>query len=89
MEQPTKKLDFLIQSIVKISHLETGIIEIQKKDVCVSDTLYASAVSSNNTKAGKKQMEIYVDCAEDFDDSYYHDSKWTEEAVFNLFQECS
>lgn len=40
MEQQTKKLDFLIQSMVKMSRLETGIIEIRKKDVSVYDTLY-------------------------------------------------
>jgi len=42
MEQQTKKLDFLIQSMVKMSRLETGIIEIRKKDVSVYDTLYRS-----------------------------------------------
>lgn len=76
MEQQTKKLDFLIQSMVKMSRLETGIIEIRKKDVSVYDTLYR-AVSAIVPRAGKKQMEIYVDCEEDLTVS--HDSKWTEE----------
>ena len=83
MEQQTKKLDFLIQSMVKMSRLETGIIEIRKKDVSVYDTLYR-AVSAIVPRAGKKQMEIYVDCEEDLTVS--HDSKWTEEAVFNLLE---
>lgn len=83
MEQQTKKLDFLIQSMVKMSRLETGIIEIRKKDVSVYDTLYR-AVSAIVPRAGKKQMKIYVDCEEDLTVS--HDSKWTEEAVFNLLE---
>ena len=83
MEQQTKKLDFLIQSMVKMSRLETGIIEIRKKDVSVYDTLYR-AVSAIVPRAGKKQMEIHVDCEEDLTVS--HDSKWTEEAVFNLLE---
>ena len=66
-----------------MSRLETGIIEIRKKDVSVYDTLYR-AVSAIVPRAGKKQMEIYVDCEEDLTVS--HDSKWTEEAVFNLLE---
>ena len=53
MEQQTKKLDFLIQSMVKMSRLETGIIEIRKKDVSVYDT---KSVSYTHLDVYKRQV---------------------------------
>lgn len=81
MEKQTEKLDFLLKSMVKMSRLETGIIEIHKKPCSIYETL-GRAVAAIVPKAEKKKIGIYVDCQEDLILS--HDSKWTEEAIFNI-----
>lgn len=81
MEGQTDKLDFLIQSMVEMSRLETGIIKINQKQKRIYDTL-AEAVSAVVPKAEKKGIEIHVKCEEDLLVS--HDRKWTGEAIYNL-----
>lgn len=76
-----KKLDFLLQSMVKMSRLETGVIEIHQKDAKIYDTL-AQAVAAVVPPAEKKKIAVYVECDEDLIIS--HDRRWTEEAVFNI-----
>lgn len=39
LEHQTDKLDFLFQSLVKMSRLETGVIQIQKKNCDLAETL--------------------------------------------------
>lgn len=81
MDGQIDKLDFLFQSMIKISRLETGTIRIQKTDTPVSETL-ADAISAAIPKAEKKQIKISVD----YDDKLRvcHDRKWTAEALYNL-----
>lgn len=81
LEGQADKLDFLLQSMVKMSRLETGIIRIKRKPGNLYDTL-ARSVTEIVPKAAKKQIELSVDCPEDF--PLCHDRKWTEEAVFNV-----
>lgn len=81
IEHQTTKLNFLLQSMIKMSRLETGTIQIQKKEQPLIDTL-GRAVGAVVAKADKKNLKIFVDC--DPKISLPHDSKWTEEAVFNL-----
>lgn len=77
----TEKLDFLLQSMVKMSRLETGIIRIQKQRLPMFHTL-GKAVEAIVPKAEKKQLRLSVDCSEEIIVS--HDSRWTEEALFNI-----
>ena len=77
----TDKLEFLFQSLVKTSRLETGAICLEKKDCPVIETL-AAACSGIVYAAEKKDISVTVDCPEDLRLS--HDSKWTAEALFNL-----
>ena len=81
MDGQVDKLDFLFQSMIKMSRLETGTIRIQKTDAPLSETL-ADAISAVIPKAEKKQIDISVD----YDDrlKVCHDRKWTAEAVYNL-----
>lgn len=81
MERQTEKLDFLLQSMVKTSRLETESIQIQKKNAELIVTL-GRAVAAIVPKAEKKQLSLSVDC--DTRIRHFHDPKWTEEAVFNL-----
>lgn len=77
----TEKLDFLLKSMVKMSRLETGVIEIHCKRQPLLKTL-GRAVSSIVPKAEQKQIRLSMDC--DSQITVLHDSKWTEEALFNI-----
>ena len=81
MEEQTEKLDFLLQSMVKMSRLENGIIQIQKEKVKLQETLTA-AVSQIVPAASKKEVTLHVSCEPDL--FLNHDRKWTEEAIFNV-----
>lgn len=75
------KLDFLLQSMVKMSRLETGTIKIQKQNTLLSDTL-AMAISNVVIKAENKAIKINVEYDEKL--KLIHDKKWTAEAIFNV-----
>ena len=81
IEEQTEKLDFLLQSMVKMSRLENGIIQIKKEKGKLQETLTA-AVSQIVPAATKKEMTLRVSC--DSDLLLNHDRKWTEEAIFNV-----
>ncbi|MEW9096269.1 MAG: HAMP domain-containing sensor histidine kinase [Clostridiaceae bacterium] len=75
------KLDFLMQSMVKMSRLETGIFEIKPKQALIYNTL-AQALSGIEPKAETKKINITVECAETIIALF--DEKWTTEALFNI-----
>lgn len=75
------KMDFLIQSVIKMSRLESGAIQLEPQYADLSQTL-ANALLSISAQAGKKEMDIEVECPQPF--MVRHDPKWTEEAIFNL-----
>lgn len=77
----TDKLGFLLQALVKTSQLETGVIQLQKKNAVLYQTL-AQAVSGIIYDAETKGIAVTVDCPEEL--YLPHDSKWTAEALFNL-----
>ncbi len=81
MGRQVDKLDFLLQSMVKISRLETGTIKIAKSEYPISETL-ALAVAAVVPKADQKNIQIHV--AYDEALRLEHDKKWTAEAVFNV-----
>lgn len=75
------KLDFLLQSMVKMSRLETGTIKIRKQRQPLTDTL-AAAISAVIPKADQKKIRISVDYEEGLE--LEHDRKWTSEALYNI-----
>ena len=81
MNGQVDKLDFLLQSMVKMSRLETGTIKIQKQKTPVADTL-AMAISDVVARAEKKNIAIDVQYDEHLE--LIHDKKWTAEAIFNI-----
>lgn len=81
IEKQTDKLDFLMQSMVKMSRLETGVIEVRQERNNLYDTI-GQAVSEIVPKAKEKKIDIYVKCEEML--PICHDGKWTEEAIFNI-----
>lgn len=81
LEKQTDKLDFLLLSMVKMSRLETGIIQIQSYEDNLYETI-GRAMAAVVPGASKKELALYVDCPEKF--FIAHDKKWTEEAIFNV-----
>lgn len=81
LERQTDKLDFLFQSMVKISRLENGMIQIEQKTENLISTL-ERAVSAVVPQAAKKEIAISVKAPEML--RIPHDKKWTEEAIYNL-----
>ncbi len=75
------KLDFLIESMIKASRLETGVMELQIRNSNLLETL-AGAVGQVYRKAENKEIEIMVECSEEL--YIFHDRKWTEEVFFNI-----
>lgn len=77
------KLHNLIDSLVNISRLEASMISIKKEDKSIKQTL-TKAIDSVKGKANLKNIKISVT---DFKDKIIpHDSKWTEESIFNILE---
>lgn len=81
MDEQINKLDFLMQSLIKMSRLETGTFALTPTEARLGDTI-AQAMSTVWAKAEKKQIELTVDCAPEI--MVQHDSKWTAEAIGNI-----
>lgn len=81
METQIDKLDFLMQAMVKMSRLETGVITLTVSPTPVYDTI-GLALAGIELSAEKKKIEVTVNC----DPALIvpHDKKWTVEALFNL-----
>lgn len=80
IRQQSEKLEFLIQSLVKTSRLETGTFQLTPAQNEI-DSLIVSAIGQINSKAESKHIRIIyspISCTAKFD------SKWTQEAVFNI-----
>ncbi len=81
VETQINKLDFLMQAMVKMSRLETGIITLSVSPTPIYDTV-GLALAGIELPAEKKKIEVTVNC-----DSALivpHDKKWTAEALFNI-----
>ena len=77
------KLQWLTDSLIKVSRLEVGMIEIKKENKSIKDTIY-QAVESVYIKAAHKSIEINV---EPFEEIFaFHDVKWTKEAITNVLE---
>ena len=75
------KLDFLMQSLIKMSRLETGTFVIHAKEAGLYDTI-AQAINGVWARAEAKNIGLSVNCDEKI--MVRHDAKWTAEALGNL-----
>ena len=75
------KLEFLIQSMLKLSELETGIIELNTEETIVQTSI-GRALESILLLAQKKNIGVNV--FGDLKTQIYCDNKWTTEALFNI-----
>ncbi|GGF61375.1 two-component sensor histidine kinase [Paenibacillus albidus] len=83
IQAQSDKLDWLIQSLIKLSRLETGMISLQIEAKPLIQTL-TKALSQVYILAENKQITISIDCGTDI--TACHDAKWTSEALFNLLE---
>ncbi len=81
LQEQTQKLEFLVQSLIKMSRLESHIL-IMKREMSHLFPVISKAVSSILPSADKKKLEIEVRCPQEL--SIFFDPKWTEEAIFNV-----
>lgn len=81
LEASEKQLSFLIESFIKMSRLETKVIQLRKISQDIFGTIEAAAEKAEK-KAKDKRIEIIIEKQE----ALYipHDRNWLGEAVFNL-----
>ena len=77
----TERLDFLIQSLTKMSRLETNVVEVKPIVQDVS-SLLSEVVRGVQSKAQQKKISICCDTENISKASY--DLKWTKEALGNI-----
>ena len=76
----SEKLQFLIDSLVKLSRLENGILQLSPQEEALKPML-TLAVKETASKARAKGLELML---QDTDEKAYFDSKWTLEAICNI-----
>lgn len=77
----SEKLDFLIQSLVKTSRLETGIFQLSPVN-CDIKSLISLVANQAQKRALDKEIEIQI--MADKESFSLFDRKWTGEAVYNI-----
>lgn len=75
------KLVFLTDSMIKMSRLESGVIQLKPQTCSLNETLL-QAVKQVYHKAEKKNIEITL--KEEASVTLRHDRNWTAEALFNI-----
>lgn len=83
IKMQSEKLEWLIQSLVKMSRLEAGVISIQPELLPIVRTITQS-VSQIYTEAELKGIQVTISC--DPSINTRHDAKWTSEALFNMME---
>ncbi|MBU9727385.1 sensor histidine kinase [Diplocloster modestus] len=78
-----KKLEFLVNALIKMSRLESRLIRLQKSDTQVP-ALLEEVTDSVIPRADGKNISIQVNCPENLVLSC--DPKWTAEALFNILE---
>lgn len=77
-------LESLLQSLLEISRLEAGLIQIDKKRQPIMGTII-EAVNRIYPKASEKNIEISFDYDEKMEDyDILHDKRWACEAIINV-----
>ncbi|QNK56511.1 sensor histidine kinase KdpD [Paenibacillus sp. PAMC21692] len=77
----TEKLTWLMDNLIKMSRLESGIIKIQTEKHDIGQTVFA-AIKQMYPHAEKKNVEIQFSGEQSIE--LQHDVKWTGEALVNV-----
>jgi len=79
----TDKLQWMMDSLIKMSRLEVGAIQLAPSSIRIRQTI-SDAISSVLAATSRKNINITVS---DFEDMpLYHDRKWTCEAIGNVLE---
>ena len=78
-----ERLEFLIDSLTKLSRLESGTLEVVADQSSVNE-LVKSGISAVKPKAAKKDIKIITTAPEDAAVEAAFDLKWTLEALINV-----
>lgn len=79
----TAKLEWFTGSLIKLSRLETGMIELKKERKSLRDTVI-KAVEEVYSKVLEKNIDVDVEAYGEFQS--YHDARWTKEAIINVLE---
>ena len=83
LEHQTERLQFLMESMIKLSRMESGMIQIKKMSQDLMETI-RKAVAGNVVAAAKKKQRISVDGPAQL--VTMHDARWTMEAIGNVLE---
>jgi len=76
-------LQWMMNSLIKMSRLEIGAIQLAPISQNIKQTI-ANSIESILGLASKKNIEIVAENLEN--KSLYHDKKWTQEAIINVLE---
>ncbi|MBD5458359.1 MAG: HAMP domain-containing histidine kinase [Lachnospiraceae bacterium] len=82
-EAQAGKMQWLMNSLLKASRLENGMIQFQAENTGIKGTI-AKAVSAVYVQASAKQIRLSIEEFQDFE--LYHNPKWTAEAMTNILE---
>lgn len=77
------KLSFLVESMIKMSRLESGVISLKPQLGLLNETIL-SAISEVQRKARYKDINIKFNEIDKV--KILHDKNWTSEAIFNILE---
>lgn len=83
LNEQTKKLNFLIATLIKMSRLETGILTLQPKEGIVEELLQ-KIYQDMLPKAEEKGLKLILEQEQGDRHTAIFDEKWTVEAVSNI-----
>ena len=81
ISRQAEKLEFLIQSLTKMSRLESNILTVKPREQDL-ERLIREAAADVMPKADKKQIQVVNTCVDNI--RAYYDLKWTKEALYNV-----
>ncbi|MHB8065375.1 MAG: sensor histidine kinase [Ruminiclostridium sp.] len=79
------RMEWLIKNMLKMARLEAGVVDFEKKEALVADTLQRSI---NALKLTASEKEIAIKIAGDNSIKVKHDLSWTTEAFSNIIKNC-
>lgn len=82
-ENQARNMKWLMNSLLKASRLENGMIHFQAKQTGIKETI-AKAVSDVYAQASGKQIVLETEEFQDF--NLFHNPKWTAEAMANILE---
>jgi len=83
MKSSTEKLQWIMDSLIKMSRLEAGAITLTPVEANIRQTI-SDAIGSVIAAASKKNITIIV--SDFYDIDLFHDKKWTREAIVNVLE---